>query len=79
MLLKNISMEDYFLIAFLFLVAVLWTWALIDLFKRVENLPVKGLWFIAILFFPLIGPVVYFQIGRKRAVGGRRKLRPDFH
>lgn len=73
-------MEDYFFVAALFLITVLWIWALLDLFKSVfENLSVKGLWFIAIILFPVIGPLVYFQIGKKRTVRGRRKFQPDFH
>ena len=73
-------MEDYLLPGLYILTLIIWVWALIDLFKtRYKNAMVKGLWLIAILFFPVIGSLVYFQYGKKSSRNERRKFQPDFN
>ena len=39
--------------------------ALVDLIKRSETQGPKWLWVVVIVFFNLIGPIVYFVVGRK--------------
>jgi hypothetical protein len=39
--------------------------ALVDLIKRAETQGPKWLWVVVIVFFNLIGPIVYFVVGRK--------------
>ncbi len=39
-------------------------YALVDLFKRPMDNTLKIIWALAILFFPIIGSVVYLIIGR---------------
>ncbi|KGP73713.1 PLDc N-terminal domain-containing protein [Pontibacillus yanchengensis] len=44
---------------------ILLTVAIVDLVKRTETNGPKWLWLIIILGFNLVGPVVYFIIGRR--------------
>ena len=39
--------------------------ALVDLIKRSETQGPKWLWVVVIVFFNLVGPIVYFVVGRK--------------
>jgi hypothetical protein len=39
--------------------------ALLDLFKREKTRGPKWLWLIIILFVNLIGPIIYFLVGRE--------------
>lgn len=41
--------------------------ALVDLIKRTETRGPKWLWLIVILFVNLIGPIIYFLIGREES------------
>lgn len=70
---------EYVIIILYFFVAVIWIWALIDLFKtEFESRTMKGLWLMAILLFPVIGSIIYFQTVRNSAAKNRRKFQPDF-
>ena len=60
------------------LTLILWIWAFIDIFKsRFENSMVKILWIAAIIIFPIIGSIIYFQIGKKATIKSK-KFQPDF-
>lgn len=58
------SIIGYLLAALLILVVILIFWAIIDLVKNKGNRKNLGVWILVILFFPIIGPIVYFQAGR---------------
>lgn len=72
-------MEDHLIIALYFLAVVIWLWALVDLFKsRLKNPLKKGLWLLILLFLPVIGSLLYFQIGNRGTDRRKRKFRPVF-
>lgn len=69
LLLKAIHMNPnsiigYLVAAMLILIVILNFWAIIDLVKNKRNRKNLGVWILVILFFPVIGPIVYFQAGR---------------
>ncbi len=71
-------MIPYITITFLILVVVLWFWAIWDLsIAKFRNRNSKLFWFLAILIFPVLGSIVYFQV-KNRLVSGKREFRPDF-
>ncbi|WP_449538033.1 PLD nuclease N-terminal domain-containing protein [Ferdinandcohnia sp. Marseille-Q9671] len=45
---------------------ILMVTALVDLFRSEETNGPKALWAVVILFISILGPVLYFVIGRKR-------------
>jgi len=63
-----------FIIPFIYLLfllssLILFLIAVIDVLKnRFETATDKLIWFLVILFVPLIGPILYFTIGRKQKV-----------
>ncbi len=68
-----------FLVIFMALTAILWVWALIDLVKsHFKNPTYKILWLLAILFFPVVGSILYFMLKKEFVDPGKRKFDPDF-
>ncbi|WP_432264548.1 PLDc N-terminal domain-containing protein [Autumnicola edwardsiae] len=60
------------------LTAILWIWAAVDIFRaRFKNPVSRFLWLVVIVFFPIIGSLIYFQFGRRRT-RGRKIFNPDF-
>lgn len=64
---------NLFILLFLALVLIVQFWAFIDIAfaKRMEN---KALWFLAIICFPVLGSIFYFQSRKK----GVRIFNPKF-
>ncbi|WP_394332393.1 PLDc N-terminal domain-containing protein [Alkaliflexus imshenetskii] len=45
--------------------AILWAWAVFDINKsRIKNKQ-SLIWILLILAFPLVGPIIYFQMKRR--------------
>jgi len=66
------------MIALVVLTLTLWIWALVDIFKsKFENSSLKILWIAAILIFPIIGSIIYFQVGKKVTIKSK-KFQPNF-
>ena len=60
------------------LTAVLWIWAFVDISRsRFENPTMKWVWIILILFFPILGSIIYFQFGIKYTKDPK-KFNPNF-
>lgn len=58
---------------------VLWFWAITDIAgSRFAKGHQRTAWLVAVLFFPVIGSILYFQL-KKRLIINRRVFRPDFH
>ena len=51
------------------LVGVLWIIALIDILKSDFAGNDKIIWLLVILLIPIIGPIIYFIVGRKQKIG----------
>jgi len=49
-----------------FIVILLWAWAVVDLLKRELSGPELTKWFAVILVLPVIGFILYFWLGRKK-------------
>lgn len=56
------------LIVLLVLSIVLWVWAVYDLRKSRIATNSKLVWLVVLLFLPMIGPVVYFQINKQTII-----------
>jgi hypothetical protein len=52
------------ILLFIFLPLILWIWALVDCLKSEFKGSNKIVWVIVIIFFPVVGPILYFLIGR---------------
>lgn len=61
------------------LIAILWLQAIIDISKtRFKYKIYNILWICIILFFPIIGCLIYFQFKRKNITSERREFKPNF-
>jgi hypothetical protein len=61
-----ISSISFFQASVIFIVILLWAWAVIDLLKRELSGPELTKWFVIILVLPVIGFLLYFWLGRKK-------------
>jgi hypothetical protein len=62
---ENISSLIPFLIPIFLLQLGLMGFALVDLIRRERTKGPKWVWWLVIIFFNLIGPIVYFVVGRE--------------
>lgn len=75
------SNRTMMLLGGLFWVAViLWVWALIDIIRLSRNSTESPApWLILIILFPIIGSILFFQIGKKRMKESKRSFDPKFN
>jgi len=59
---------DILLIILIVFSAILWAWAVYDINKIRVRKRISLLWFLLIFVFPMIGPIIYFQL-KRRALG----------
>ncbi|WP_373314899.1 PLD nuclease N-terminal domain-containing protein [Gillisia lutea] len=72
-------MTETFIILLSLLTIILWIWALIDIYKsNFKNEILKIIWFVIVIFFPILGPIIYFQFKNKMTSRRRRKFEPNF-
>lgn len=65
--------------ALIFLTLILWFWAIMDIARsRFKNLSMKTIWLLIVLFFPILGPIFYFQLRKKFVINQPRRFQPDF-
>jgi len=58
-------MMDTLMIILIVLSAILWIWVVYDINKtRIRN-KISLLWLLLMLVFPMIGPIIYFQMKRR--------------
>lgn len=70
---------EFLLGALLITSLVLWFWTISDIAgSRFAKGNQKTAWLIGVLFFPVLGSILYFQL-KKRFVINRRVFRPDFN
>lgn len=72
-------MTKIFVPLIFFLGFILWVWALIDIVRnsRGSKEPL-ALWIFIVVLFPLIGPFVYFRVGRNR-IRQKKTFDPQFN
>ncbi|WP_462234848.1 PLDc N-terminal domain-containing protein [Ekhidna sp.] len=65
---------------FFWLAVVLWIWALIDIFRLSKNSHESpGSWLLLIILFPVLGSILFFQIGKRRMKNSRKEFRSKFN
>ena len=75
--LLTLSNRTTMMVGLLFWLALaIWVWTFIDLFKlnKGRHSNNASLWFLIILVFPILGPILYFQMGRSNLKYGKRKF-----
>ena len=64
---------------FFWLAVVLWIWALIDIFRLSKNSRQNPApWLLLIILFPILGSILFFQIGRRRLKTNNKKFLSRF-
>lgn len=57
----------------------LWFFALLDLAgSKFENQLIRTSWLLIILFFPIVGSLVYLLLGKKQGGKNLREFHPNF-
>lgn len=74
------SFEATLAVLFYLLTGVIWIWALIDLVKqKALKAGMRILFLILILFFPIIGSILYFQLKRNKSFAYKTTFNPQFN
>ncbi|WP_374988012.1 PLDc N-terminal domain-containing protein [Marinoscillum sp. MHG1-6] len=74
------DMESFVIITFCILTLTLWLWAFIDITRSRRNEPKSTtFWFWLIMFFPVIGSILYFQLKDRWFKSKDREFRPSFN
>ena len=67
------------IIGLIFLSISLWFWAIIDISRSRFKKPIMNtIWLLAVLFFPVLGSILYFQFKKKFVSKKKRKFQPNF-
>ena len=73
-------METTLIIGFVILTILLWFWAIIDISRsRFKNPNMNTIWLLAVLFFPVLGSILYFQLRKRFVTKEPRKFQPNFN
>ena len=73
-------METTLIIGFVILTIILWFLAIIDITRsRFKNPNMNTIWLLAVLFFPVLGSIFYFQLRKKFVTKKPRKFQPNFN
>ena len=73
-------MESTLIFGFVVLAITLWFWAIIDITRSRFNRPnMNTIWLLAVLFFPVLGSILYFQLKKKLVTKDPRKFQPNFN
>lgn len=60
------------------LTAILWVWAFADIARsKFENPSTKLLWIVLIFVFPILGSILFFQVGKNSRKSSKR-FNPEF-
>lgn len=77
---KSKVMETSIVIVLAILPMVLFFWAIIDITKsRFKNPTMRTVWYVGVLFFPIVGSIAYFQFKKKFVNNADREFKPDFN
>ena len=73
-------MQTTLIIRFVILTIILWFWAIIDITKsRFKNPNMNTIWLLAVLIFPVLGSIFYFQLRKTFVTKGSKKFEPNFN
>jgi hypothetical protein len=73
-------MEILFVIILSLLATTLSFWALISIVRsRFKNPNHRTIWLIVVLFFPILGSIIYFQKRRDLITRQKRVFQPNFN
>ncbi|MHA6280603.1 PLDc N-terminal domain-containing protein [Salinimicrobium sp. CAU 1759] len=72
-------METFFIFGALFIFILFWVWTLLDLiFSTFRKSRWKFAWILVIIFFPVIGSILYFILRKDFQLKRRRTFQPYF-
>ncbi|WP_416384484.1 PLD nuclease N-terminal domain-containing protein [Salinimicrobium sp. HB62] len=72
-------METFFLLDFVLIFIAFWGWALLDLiFSNFRRSRWKIAWFLVIVFFPVVGSMLYFLLRKDFQLKRGRIFQPYF-
>lgn len=72
-------METFLIYSLYALISILWIWATIDIIRsNFKGKNRSNVWFWIVLFFPVLGPIVYFQFKDKLFYVPPREFSPGF-
>ncbi|MDT8415836.1 MAG: PLDc N-terminal domain-containing protein [Flavobacteriaceae bacterium] len=72
-------MEAKLIIGFVFLTLALWFWAIIDITRSRFKKPIMNtICLLLVLFFPVLGSILYFQFRKRLVMKEPRKFNPNF-
>jgi pilus assembly protein TadC len=66
--LNNLSVGLMFWQLFLIIILFFWIFCIVDVLRNSFNGNDKLVWILVLLFVPLLGPFLYFFIGRKKRI-----------
>lgn len=73
-------MGDSLITVFFLLAIISFLLAVIDIVRsNFQRKNISTVWLWIILFFPVIGPILYFQLKKKFFIVRARKFNPDFN
>ena len=73
-------METTLIYALVVLVFVLWFWAIIDISRsKFKSQSMNAIWLVAVLLFPILGSIFYFQLRRKYVTREKKGFQPYFN
>jgi len=74
------EITDILVPAVILLAIALWVWALVDLSKsRFKSVRANLLWLLIILFSPIMGSILYFQLKKGYTERRPRQFQPKFN
>lgn len=75
-------MEETMIIGLIILTSIIWSWAIIDLFRfrsRLQDSRMTATWLLVILCFPIVGSILYFQLKNRSFTSKPRRFNPSFN
>jgi len=73
-------METFLVLAFGILTIALWLWVIIDITRSRRTEPLSmTVWFWLVLFFPVIGSILYFLLKDRWSKRRTREFSPTFN
>lgn len=68
------------IIGFVLLTTLLWLWVIIDIVKsNFKNQNKNIVWLLIVLFFPVLGSIIYFQLRKKLIINEPKTFQPNFN